>query len=368
MTQPALRKDQSPSRRSPVEGERGYALLSLLLALSIISIYLVSSVVPNVKMSVQRVKEQEMVYRGNQMAKAIARFYGSGRVMALNMLGPPQYGYLTELKKLSQGVTMGVREIKFARGSEMIDPMTGVEWEPVRLRDPRINGILQAYAAKTGAIISPQYLLLAGAPARQNKSIFDDSGDSSSSSPRPGTPPGTTPGQPAGQPAGQAGTNPRSGEDPNDPDDPEEVNDPLAHLFENSSDSSFGKSTVPIIGVAPRLKGPSIVPLKLGDVVLDGIEDYEKWVFFYIPPQGFTQGPAQGIQPVQPPAGGGGNGNGCGSASKPLYEPRRPREPFAFFPPWSCKMFVTPGRSAFLRPGFSLHYQQSYSVQSATNP
>src|SRR5690349_17743837 len=167
MTQPALRIDQPPLNRAPVAGERGYALLSLLLALSIISIYLVSSVVPNVKLSVQRVKEQEMIYRGNQMAKAIARYYGNGRVMALNMLGPPQYGYLTELKKLRDGVTLGVREIKFARYSEMIDPMTGVEWEPVRLRDPRINAVLQAYAAETGAIISPQYLLMAGAPARK---------------------------------------------------------------------------------------------------------------------------------------------------------------------------------------------------------
>ncbi|MFL6216689.1 MAG: hypothetical protein ACJ74J_22595 [Blastocatellia bacterium] len=294
MTQPALRKDHPQLRRAPGDGERGYALLSLILALSIISIYLVSSVVPNVKRSVQRVKEQEMIYRGNQMAKAIARFYGNRRLIPLNLTMPPAYGYLTELKKLSDGVTMGVQEIKFARGSEMIDPMAGVEWEPVRARDPRIIAVLQAYAAETGAIISPPYLLLSGAPARKTKSIFDDSDSKSSSS-------SSQSGTSSGKPAGQAGTNPKSGEDPDEADDDEDVNDPLAHLFESDSNASFGKSTVPIIGVAPKLKGKSVVPLRLGDVVLNGIENYEQWVFLYIPPQGFTPGP--GMPPPPPPGG-----------------------------------------------------------------
>jgi type II secretory pathway pseudopilin PulG len=304
MIKAALMKNDSRSGRAPADGERGYALLSLLLALSIISLYLVSSVAPNVKMSVQRTKEQEMIYRGNQMAKAIARYYGSRRLLPLNLIQPPAYGYLTELKKLKEGVTLNVTEIKFARGSEMIDPMAGIEWEPVRARDPRINPVLQAYAAETGAIISLPYLLLAGAPARK-QSIFGNSDSQSSSS---SSQSGTRPGQP-GQPSGQAGVNPKPGEDPDEPDndDDDDSNDPLAHLFEQDSNAP-GKSTVPIIGVAPKLRGKSVVPLRLGDVALNGIENYEQWVFIYIPPQGFMQGPGQGpgqgLQPVQPPPRG----------------------------------------------------------------
>src|SRR5262249_46613543 len=135
------------SRTKARGGERGYALLGLLLTLSIIGMYLVSSVVPNVKVSVQRDKEAELIYRGNQMAKAIARYYGVGRLQAIQLQVPPPYGYLTELKNLRDGVTIGVREVKFSRASGIIDPMTGEEWEVVRARDPRINPVLQAYAA-----------------------------------------------------------------------------------------------------------------------------------------------------------------------------------------------------------------------------
>ena len=61
-------------------GEQGWALLGLLLALGVISIVLSSSVVPNVQMQVQRDKEAEMLYRGDQMARGIARYYSRGQL------------------------------------------------------------------------------------------------------------------------------------------------------------------------------------------------------------------------------------------------------------------------------------------------
>jgi hypothetical protein len=289
-------------------GQRGYALLGLLLALSVISIYLVSSVVPNVKMSVQRSKEEELIYRGNQMAKAIARYYGGRALRPLQLQVPPPYGYLTELKKLRDGVTLGVQEVRFARTTEMIDPMTGVEWEPVRARDPRINRVLQAYAAETGAIIPQSYLLLAGPPPKiqRIKGLGSDSGAGTTGEP------GTQPGQPGVTPPnGVAVVRPPGNHsedlDDDDDDDDDDANDPLGHLFKSdsfSSSSAPGKSTVPIIGVAPKLKGKGVRTLY-------GLEYYEEWVFIYVPPagQGFGQG-SPGVQPVQPnqpgqPGGGG---------------------------------------------------------------
>src|ERR1700759_1880869 len=90
-----------PTRR----GERGYALLGLLLALSIMSIFLVSSVAPDVVHQVRRDKEAEMIYRGNQMAKAIARYYGRNVLRPVQIQFPPPYGLLLELKKLLEGAT-----------------------------------------------------------------------------------------------------------------------------------------------------------------------------------------------------------------------------------------------------------------------
>src|SRR5207249_647684 len=121
----------------------------------------------NVQKEVQRDKEMEMLYRGQQMAEGIARYYGRGRLAPLNILVPPApLPYLTELAKLRDGINIGVREIKLVRPSAMIDPMTSVEWEPVRARDPRIMKFLQAWAAETLSQIPNQYLLLAAPPQR----------------------------------------------------------------------------------------------------------------------------------------------------------------------------------------------------------
>src|SRR5205085_3825244 len=64
------------------------------------------------------------------------------------------------------GVNLGLREIKFCRPSELIDPMSSVEWEPVRARDPRIRKVLQAFAAEKLIPIPPSYALLAVPPEK----------------------------------------------------------------------------------------------------------------------------------------------------------------------------------------------------------
>jgi type II secretory pathway pseudopilin PulG len=275
--------------RRTAHGQRGYALLGLLLALSVISLFLVSSVVPNVKMQVQRSKETELIYRGNQMARAIARYYGGRVLRPLQLQVPPPYGYLTELKKLRDGVTLGVQEIRFARASELIDPMTGVEWEPVRARDPRINAVLQAYSAETGAIIPLSYLLLAGPPAKTHK--INPGGSTGETKPAQSE---NKTGQPSGEgvvvkPPTKEATDPDD-----DDDDDDDLNDPLSHLFESSSNSTLGKSNVPIVGVAPKLKGKAIRPLY-------GLENYEEWVFIFIPES--LQGNVPGQQQQPPPSG-----------------------------------------------------------------
>jgi type II secretory pathway pseudopilin PulG len=236
-------------------GEEGWALLGLLLALSVMSIFLVSSVAPNVKMQVQREKEDEMVYRGNQMAKAIARYYGNGRIppSGLQVRVPPPFGYLTEMKKLRDGITVGVKELKLVRASEMIDPMVGVEWEPVRAGDKRIFNFLQAYTAQTTWIITGDYYIIAGQV--QPKPIFG--GDTTNPPPPPG---------------GQ--THDPNDPDPNDPDPNDQ--DPLKDLF-GSSGSQPGNSNMPIVGVAPKLKGEAIRPYF-------GLKKYDEWVFMYVPP------------------------------------------------------------------------------------
>lgn len=251
-------------------GERGWALLGLLLALGVMSIVLASSIVPNVQMQVQRDKELEMMYRGEQMAQGIARYYNGGALRGIQLLRRPPYGYLLDLTKLRDGVTIGVNERKFVRPSALIDPISNSEWEPVRARDPRIMPFLQAWAAATLLPIPNEYLLLAGPPT---KSIFSEVRPPSSDPPD-GTagqgqaPPIINPANP-GSPPGR----PRIPDDPDTDVDGDDIVDPLAHLFDSDAP---GRSNAPIVGVAPKRKG------KAANAYY-ALERYEEWLFIFVP-------------------------------------------------------------------------------------
>ncbi|HWX40330.1 MAG TPA: hypothetical protein VN345_04195 [Blastocatellia bacterium] len=271
--------------------QRGYALLGMLLALAIIGIML-GSVVPNVQMDVRRDKEEEMLFRGQEMARAIARYYSfnnRGMPPPIQLNVPPPYGYLYDLNKLRDGITLGVNELKFVRPSAMTDPLLNKDWEPVRARDPRLMLALQAWAGANNLPIPSYYMILATPPAKLH--IINTGDGTQSGAPgnvvgagtqQPGTQqPGVTPGgSQSGSPT-QGGTSGQTGgqvgkKQPNnadDDDDDDDDADPLAHLMH--SDSNNG---LPIVAVAPRLKGKAVHAFW-------GMTNYEQWVFIYIPPQ-----------------------------------------------------------------------------------
>lgn len=282
-------KDREPSRSN----EQGWALLGLLLALGVMSIVLSSAIVPNVQMQVQRDKEAEMIYRGEQMAQGIARYYGRGALapLSLQLLLTTPYGKLTDLAKLRDGVTLGVREIKFVRPSAMIDPMNSSEWEPIRIRDPRLMRFLQAWGVATGTIFIggpqdpyAQYFLIAGPP---QKSAFKNSDPTApkvapvQGVPGQPTPPvQVVPGQPTPPIQGRPGRpgdpqvrppGQKADDDDDDDDDDDLSNDPLASLL-----GGPGHNSAPIVGVAPRKKGRAMN-------AYFGLENYEDWIFIYIP-------------------------------------------------------------------------------------
>src|SRR5262249_31094625 len=280
----------------------------MLLALTIIAIMLAGAV-PSVQMDVRRDKEQELMFRGQAMARAIARYYNLGRLGNIQLNVPPAYGYLYDLKKLRDGITLGVNELKFVRPSAMKDPMLNQDWEPVRARDPRLMPALQAWAGANNIPIPPSYMLLAAPPAKLHlvnpggaqQSVAIGSGQqagSGSGVPQAGigTQQGTGPqggtGQAGGNQAGKKPANQNKDADDDDDDD-DDTADPLAHLFH--SDSNNG---LPIVAVAPRLKGKAIH-------AFIGMSSYDQWVFIYIP----TQPPLRpGVQTRPNPAAGNSGG------------------------------------------------------------
>jgi len=297
------------------QAEQGWALLALILFLAILGIMMVG-IVPNVQLEVRRDKEEEMIFRGQEMAEGIARYYNLGRPGPIGLSVPPPYGYLTELKKLSEGVTLGTTDIKFVRGSAMTDPMVNKDWVPVRARDPRLMPMLQAYAAATLTTIPPSYMALAAAPVKThfltdtapggNGTIGAGQNSATSGNAQIGAPPSgdaSQTGAPGvnggnGQPSGQNRGTPRAGTqggkktdgDDDDDDDDDDTSDPLSHLLKNDP------INLPIVGVAPNIKGPCVHPLY-------GMTRYEQWVFIYLPPTNLPTLPGQqpGVQPGQQP-------------------------------------------------------------------
>ena len=63
--------------------------------------------------------------------------------------------------------------------------------------------------------------------------------------------------------------------------------DPLANLFKGGSP---GHSNIPIIGVAPKRKGKAMT-------AYFGLENYEDWVFIYIPRNFQLQAPVSNPVP-----------------------------------------------------------------------
>lgn len=130
------RKD-SPNQQGRNQ-ERGYAMLSLLAAMTIAVIALGSALEP-IKHHMQREKEAEMLWRGAQVADAINKYFqmrGGQFPMSLP----------TKLEDLTAEYNINGKKIHLIRPSAMHDPMMGDgEWKPVRIGDPLVGDFYRAY-------------------------------------------------------------------------------------------------------------------------------------------------------------------------------------------------------------------------------
>lgn len=118
--------------------ERGYAMLSLLAAMAVAAIVLASAVTP-IKHRMQREKEEEMLWRGAQVAEAISKYY--------QMRGGQFPASLpTKLEDLAAEYNINGKKLYLIRPSAMRDPMTGDgEWKAVRIGDPLVGELYRAY-------------------------------------------------------------------------------------------------------------------------------------------------------------------------------------------------------------------------------
>jgi len=143
-TNEQMNKNRRDANGRPDQGqsaERGYALVGLMVVM-MFALILTTAAAPTLQKEMQREKEEEMLWRGQQVAVAIFR-YRAFRGGA----------FPTSLKELVEGITdASGREIHLLRPSAICDPMTPCEedetnWRLVNPGDPLTRELLEAIIA-----------------------------------------------------------------------------------------------------------------------------------------------------------------------------------------------------------------------------
>jgi len=122
--------------------EQGYAMLSLLAAMTIMALA-VGSAMPSIQHASQRQREEEMFWNGSQVATALGMYYLVNK------------RYPTKLEDLTKPITAvpgqgqaATQPITFRiRAWALTDPITGEQWKIVRAGDPIVNEFIQAHNA-----------------------------------------------------------------------------------------------------------------------------------------------------------------------------------------------------------------------------
>ena len=139
-------KRTDPAKRS----ERGYAWICLMSVI-IFALILTTAAAPTRRLETQRENEEEMFWRGQQVAIAIKRY----RALKGGM-------FPTDLNDLVRGIDRGGKKIRLLRPSALCDPMTpcadGTNWRPVNPGDPLLKELLDAiivFQKKSPITINP---------------------------------------------------------------------------------------------------------------------------------------------------------------------------------------------------------------------
>ncbi len=139
-----LFRQTRPTKKEPKK-EHGYAMMVGLMATLTISIIGLNAAAPQVAFDSQREREEELLWRGAQVAQALLS-YRSARGGQLP----------TTLEELVEGVNTGVKKIRFLRPHALCDPLLPCtpgksNWRLVHPGDPVISEMmqnLQAYMQK----------------------------------------------------------------------------------------------------------------------------------------------------------------------------------------------------------------------------
>jgi type II secretory pathway pseudopilin PulG len=137
--------------------EGGYALVALLALMSVVALFAMA-VAPRMQQQVQRDREQEAIYRGEQVADAITDYYRYKSATTGNF---GDQALPTSMDQLLEGIPIpgGSKTRQILRVSATHDPLTnGGEWRFIHPRTQRLIDFQQAIMFYTNGFLPPPRL------------------------------------------------------------------------------------------------------------------------------------------------------------------------------------------------------------------
>ena len=130
------RLEPSPfgSEASAARGEAGYTLVALLGLMTVLALF-AAAAAPLIRQQVQRERELEAIFRGEQVADAIRLYYSSQR----GRLGNGEGALPTSMDQLLEGIPSGTKRVQILRPSAARELLSSSgEWIPVRPRSSEL--------------------------------------------------------------------------------------------------------------------------------------------------------------------------------------------------------------------------------------
>jgi type II secretory pathway pseudopilin PulG len=112
--------------------EAGYTLVALLALMTILAL-LALAAAPSLQQQARRESEKEAIFRGEEVAEAIRRYYSYQATKGIT----GDAALPTSIDQLIEGVSVGTKKVQILRGSAARDPLSeSGDWHLVR---PRSN-------------------------------------------------------------------------------------------------------------------------------------------------------------------------------------------------------------------------------------
>lgn len=148
-----LRVSDLGNKRSwPYVEESGYALVALLALMSLLTLFALAAA-PSIKQQLQREREKEAIFRGEQLADAIRDYY----VYRANTQGAASEQLLpNSIDQLLEGIPIpgGSKKRQILRASASRDPLSSSgEWRLIRARSPELIDFQQSVMAYAGNFV-----------------------------------------------------------------------------------------------------------------------------------------------------------------------------------------------------------------------